>query len=284
MSWGGTKCVKPRITNVVVNKKACPVVGLTHFLSFLGVVMLGKAFRFHTLSSILIVGPSGCGKTVFTEKLVLDNPELFDHPRTPVPVYYCYGAWQDRFRGMQERGIHFHEGIPDTTALTQWFPRQRGGVGGILILDDLMDEGSHDKRVLDLFTKHSHHQNVTVLYLCQDMFPVGKYAKSISRNAHYIVAFKNPRDQLGVRNVLLQSFPTTWKDSLETFHRATTRPYGYLVLDLHPASPDVQRLLSHLLKDEGWTRTYQKRPHGPKDDDEEEALSRKRPKNPKTEK
>ena len=126
-------------------------------------------------------------------------------------------------------------------------------------VDDLMDEGSHDKRVLDLFTKHSHHQNVTVLYLCQDMFPVGKYAKSISRNAHYIVAFKNPRDQLGVRNVLLQSFPTTWKDSLETFHEATTRPYGYLVLDLHPASSDQQRLLSHLLKDEGWTRTYQKR-------------------------
>ena len=92
--------------------------------------MLGKAFRFHTPSSILIVGPSGCGKTVFTEKLVLDNPELFDHPRTPVPVNYCYGAWQDRFRGMQERGVHFHEGIPETTALTQWFPRRRGGGGG----------------------------------------------------------------------------------------------------------------------------------------------------------
>jgi len=60
-------------------------------------------------------------------------------------------------------------------------------------------------------------------------------------------------------NVLLQSFPTTWKDSLETFHQATARPYGYLVLDIHPASSDQQRLLSHLLKDEGWTRTYQKR-------------------------
>ena len=67
------------------------------------------------------------------------------------------------------------------------------------------------------------------------------------------VAFKNPRDQLGERNVLLQSFPTTWKDSLETFHHATARPYGYLVLDLHLASSDQQRLLSHLLKDEGWT-------------------------------
>ena len=153
---------------------------------------------------------------------------------------------------MQDRGIVFHEGIPNYQDLVQWFPQGQG----IMVMDDLMDEGSQDKRVLDLFTKHSHHQNVTVLYLCQDMFPLGKYAKSISRNAHYIVAFKNPWDQLGVHNVLLQSFPTTWKESLNTFHQATA--FGYLMLDLHPASSDETRLLSRLLKDEGWTRTYQK--------------------------
>ena len=198
-------------------------------------------------------GALGMWQTVFTEKLLLENSDLFETP--PTQMHYCYGAWQDRFRGMQDQGVVFHEGIPDHDALVQWFPQGHG----VLVLDDLMDEGSHDKRVLDLFTKHSHHQGVTVLYLCQDMFPVGRYAKSISRNAHYIVAFKNPRDQLGVRNVLLQSFPTTWKDTLETFHQTTTRPYGYLVLDLHPASSDQQRLLSHLLKDEEWTRTYQKR-------------------------
>ena len=55
--------------------------------------------------------------------------------------------------------------------------------------------GGNDKGVLDLFTKHSYHQNVTVFYLCQDMFPPEKYAKSTSRKAHYIVAFKNPREQ-----------------------------------------------------------------------------------------
>ena len=90
------------------------------------------------------------------------------------------------------------------------------------MLDDLMDEGSGDKNILDLFTKHSHHRNITVIYLCQDMFPMGKYAKSISRNAHYVVAFKNPRDQLGVRNLLLQSFPTQWKEVLEVLRRVTS--------------------------------------------------------------
>ena len=135
---------------------------------------------------------------------------------------------------------------------TVWFPQ-----GGLLVLDDLMEEGGNDKRVLDLFTKHSHHQNVTVVYLCQDMFPPGKYAKSISRNAHYIVAFKNPRDQLGMRNLLLQAFPTQWQHVQDTFRRVTDRPFGYLFLDLHPKSTDDRRILSQLLKEEGFVRCHQ---------------------------
>ena len=55
----------------------------------------------------------------------------------------------------------------------------------MLVLDDLMDEGGREKRLLDLFTKHSHHRNITVLYLCQDLFPLGPYAKAVSCSAHY---------------------------------------------------------------------------------------------------
>jgi len=132
----------------------------------------GKPFRVHTPSSILVLGPSGCGKTVFTEKLLLDNKDLFETP--PTQVHYCYGAWQNRLQSMQDRGVVFHEGIPDHQALVQWFPQGQG----VLVLDDLMDEGGHDKRVLDLFTKHSHHQNVTVIYLCQDMFPWANMPKA----------------------------------------------------------------------------------------------------------
>ena len=137
-----------------------------------------------------MVGPSGCGKTCFTESLLLDHlEEMFVNPPTTT-IHYCYGAWQDRFRDMKDDGVHLHEGIPESDHLKSWFPK-----GGFLVLDDLMAEGGEDKALLDLFNKHSHHQNITVLYLCQDMFPPGKYAKSISRTAHYIIAFKNPRDQ-----------------------------------------------------------------------------------------
>ena len=213
-----------------------------------------KAFQLRCPTRLLIAGPSGCGKTTFTTRLLLDNTELFG--QAPESIYYCYGSWQKGFEKLKKGGVKFHEGIPDTDLLGKWFP----GGQGILVLDDLMDEGSNDKRVLDLFTRDSHHQGVTVLYLCQDLFPNGKYAKTISRNAHYIAVFKNPRDQLGMRNLLLQSFPTQWQDVLETYRKATERPFGYMLLDLHPASQDDTRVLSHVLKDEGIMRCYQFRP------------------------
>ena len=127
-----------------------------------------KAFQFHTPSSLLIAGPSGCGKTVFTTKLLLENGDLFQ--QTPKSIHYCYGSWQDGFQKLKKGGVKFHEGIPESEQLPRWFPG-----GGVLVLDDLMDEGDNDKRVLDLFTKHSHHRNITVLYLCQDLFPNGKF-------------------------------------------------------------------------------------------------------------
>ena len=85
----------------------------------------GEAFRFKTPSSILIVGPSGCGKTCFTKSLLLDHlKKLFVN--APPTIYYCYGAWQDRFRDMKEAGVRFHEGIPTTFHLQylvseRWF-------------------------------------------------------------------------------------------------------------------------------------------------------------------
>lgn len=211
---------------------------------------LEQAFAFHHPSSILIAGPSGCGKTVFTTNLLLENSDLF--PNTPANVHYCYGIWQDGFKVLQQAGVKFHQGVPQEDALVKWFPQ-----GGLMILDDLMEEGSKDKSVLDLFTKTSHHRGITVIYLTQDLFPPGKYAKTISRNAHYVVAFKNPRDQLGLKNLLLQAYPNRWQPILDVFSSVTSRPHGYMLLDLHPSSDDKRRIMSHLLKSEGFMRCYQ---------------------------
>ena len=91
------------------------------------------------------------------------------------------------------------------------------------------------------------------------MFPPGKYAKSISRNARYVIALKNPRDQLGMRNLLLQAFPTCWQDMMDVHQKVTERSLGYTVLDLHPACDDRKRVFSHLFRHEGYPRWHRLR-------------------------
>ena len=69
-------------------------------------IKMGEVFLFKTPSSILIVGPSGCGKTCFTKCLLLDQlEELFVNP--PPTIQYCYEAWQDRFKDMQDAGVQY---------------------------------------------------------------------------------------------------------------------------------------------------------------------------------
>lgn len=207
------------------------------------------AFRFRTPSSILVAGPSGSGKTVFTTQLITGNRHLFRPP--PKVVHYCYGSWQEGFVPLRRHGVHFHQGVPTEADLDKWFPS-----GGLLVMDDLMAEGGNDKTVVDIFTRHSHHRNITVMYLCQDLFPPGKYAKTISRNVHYAVIFKNPRDKLGLRNLLTQAFPKRFRQVMDIFEKVTSRPYGYMVLDLHPGSDDAHRIYANVLQKDGYTRTY----------------------------
>lgn len=122
----------------------------------------------------------------------------------------------------------------------------------VLIINVVLNKRKENLFVGVIFMYHHVRKSLLLSHPIQ-YFGGGSFR--LSRNALYIVVFKNPRDQLGVRNVLFQSFPTTWKEGLDPFHQTTARPFGYLVM----ASSDERRLLSRLLKHERWSRCYQKR-------------------------
>ena len=133
-----------------------------------------------------------------TEALLTEGT-VFQGP--PHLCHYCYGGvWQPRFHATKKQGVHFHAKLPDMSDLQHWFGPRKGPV---LVLDDLIEEAGNNKPVLDLFTKESHHHGITVLYLCQELFPPGRFAKTISRNTHYVIALKNPCDKMGLHHLLL---------------------------------------------------------------------------------
>jgi len=53
----------------------------------------------------------------------------------------------------------------------------------LLIIDDLMSETN--QLVANIFTNISHHRNINVLYLTQNLFDKNRFARTISLNAHY---------------------------------------------------------------------------------------------------
>ena len=158
---------------------------------------------------VIIADPSSSGESDLVEQLLKEKK-----------ILYCYDRWQPRFDRMKKQSkVTFYKGLPPKGALVKWFKPHHHG---ILILDDLMEESGNDKRLLDLFTKDSHHCGITALYLTQDLFPPDKFSKTINRNAHYAICFKSPRDKMGIRNLLLQVYPEKWRRVLKLFLRLTT--------------------------------------------------------------
>lgn len=177
----------------------------------------------------LIAGPTGCGKTHFVLQLIKCN--IID-PQ-PVRIIWCYGEYQDFHRHYPQ--IEFVEGLHFDTDPTQ---------PTLLIIDDLMQET--DERVTKLFTKGSHHRNISVLYLVQNLFGKNKEHRTISLNAHYMVIFKNPRDGSQITHLAKQMYPDNVKYVKEAFADATLQPHGYLFVDLKQDTPDNLRLRTNI--------------------------------------
>jgi ABC-type dipeptide/oligopeptide/nickel transport system ATPase subunit len=68
------------------------------------------------------------------------------------------------------------------------------GLPCLIILDDLLDE-AYSREVCDLFTKGSHHRNLSVILITQNLLHQGRLCRDISLNAKYLVLLKNVRDK-----------------------------------------------------------------------------------------
>jgi len=157
----------------------------------------------------------------------------------PSKIVYCYGEYQQLFCNYPR--VVFHQGLPDLNDFD-------GSEPVLLIIDDLMQETNDT--VANLFTKGSHHRNVSVVYLAQNLFPNNKFARTMSLNAHYMVLFKNPRDATQFANLARQMYPKRSQFAVEAYKDATTEPYSYLLVDLRPEQDDDLRLRTNIFPGE----------------------------------
>ena len=110
-----------------------------------------------------------------------------------------------------------------------------------------MEDAGSSKTLQNLFTKRSHHRNLTIMYLLQNMYNAGTSQPTVSLNTHYIVVFKNPRDARQCRCLASQMHHGNFYWFIGAFLDAIAKPPGYLVLDHHPKTDDDKRVVSNIL-------------------------------------
>jgi hypothetical protein len=96
-----------------------------------------------------------------------------------------------------------------------------------------MAQSSKDKRIANLFTKGSHHRNLSIIYIVQNIFHQGKEMSNISLNAHYIVLFKSPRDKQQIYMHARQINPGKVQEFMRSYEDATSRLHGYIKVVLN---------------------------------------------------
>lgn len=194
-------------------------------------------------STILIVGPTGCGKTEFLVQL-LQQKALQPFPER---IIWVYSEWQNAYDRIKKLDLgrncrlQFVNGFTDD--LYNSIDRR---VRNLVVLDDQMENEDMHRRggtgLAKFFTQGSHHRNLTVVYIVQNMFHQSRAMRTVSLNTHYQVLFKNPRDKTQVRTLATQMYPSNANFLTHAYDDATSKPFGYLVIDLRPETDDKHRV------------------------------------------
>ena len=206
-----------------------------------------QRFQFEHPFTCMVAGMTGSGKTVWVQSLLTQAYRMINLP--PEKIVWCYSQWQPAYMEMLVTipNIEFVKGIPTALEQDAYFSVNKRN---LIVIDDQMIEAGKDNRIVNLFTKGSHHRNLSVIYIVQNLFHQGKGNRSISLNSHYLVLFKNPRDKLQILTLAKQMYPGRTDFFLKQYEEAVRRPYGYLLIDLKTTTQDDCRLRTNVLPGE----------------------------------
>ena len=197
-----------------------------------------------------VSGPTGSGKTQLLSKIIKNALDVCVSP--PVQIFYCFGADQDKFDEIKANSpvpIEFMEGLIDIESRIPSDKQHRW-----IVIDDLMEEVTKKPEMRTLFTKHSHHKNLSVFFIVQNLHHNG--IREISLNSQYMFVFKSPRDIAQIGFLGREMAPYNTRIVTKSYADATKEPYSFLLLDFTQSTPEEIRVLGNFLNDNAPLTVY----------------------------
>ena len=213
--------------------------------------------RFSHPARILVCGPSNSGKTTLVTNIIRNWRTFFHHPVTRVVWYY--GVYQPGYDKLSTMGVELREGLPES--IESDFPYTvSSDETQILVLDDLMKEATKDSHVLDIFTKWSHHKNITAFMSSQNIFHQGRHSVDITRNVSVAIFIIEMRNIRVVERFLHSSYNKRQVRQIMRWIREEThgKPYSNFMIDFDMSTNDEHRLRINIIPsaESGLTRVF----------------------------
>ena len=181
--------------------------------------------------TMIASGPTSCGKTTFVKNVLLQR-KIEPWPQR---IVWMYKHWQPAYDIIRSSvGVEFIQGIPLSLDFDP-------NIRNLCVIDDMMSEIAKDARITQLFTEGSHHCNLSVLILNQNLYHDKDPTQR--RNTQYLALWNCPSDKSQIMTLAQRMFPGQSHVFMNKFHEATAKPYGYLFVDLKPYTTADKRLV-----------------------------------------
>lgn len=206
----------------------------------------------HPFTSI-IDGPSQSGKSTFLRNLLLRAKEFIDTEFDYIFIFMGTSAHANPVL------CEIEKAYPDKTLVfeiptlfgdkfAENFPpyfmkllKEQKGKNGCVIFDDLMHEFSQCKMLVDVFTKISSHNKVSVFYITQNLFAkgIGSTNVTLYRNTHVLVHFNAALDKTPTRIIAMRLAGGKNKD-LGNMLENVIQKHRYVVIRGQNADPRLK--------------------------------------------